>query len=86
MRLRKYIEEETITTDVEVGADAATSNKLIKVELRDEKIKSLVNKLKKKKDITVTIEPTRGKYANAIIDMPFHAPKSVMNQLSSYTV
>lgn len=81
MRLKKYIQEETVTTDVEVGADAATSNKLIKIELRDDKIKSLVDKLKKKKDITVTIEN-----GMATIDMPFHAPKSVMDQLSSYTV
>jgi hypothetical protein len=81
MRLQKYLQEETITTDVEVGADSVTSNKLLRVELKDSKIKSFVEKLKKKKDITVTIQDNI-----ATVDMPFHAPKQTMEFLSKYTV
>jgi len=83
MRFRKWLEEEGITTASvgELDADAVTSNKLLRVELRDNKIKKIVNMLKSRKNVKVTIED-----GIATIDMPYDVPKDVMSKLSPYTV
>lgn len=82
MKFKDWLEEEMTTATVgETDADAVTSNKLLRVNLSDSNIKSIVNKLKKKKGVKVTVED-----GVATIDIPYEAPKSVMKQLSSYTV
>jgi hypothetical protein len=54
---------------------------LIRVELKDKKIKKIVNMLKSRKNVKVTIEDDI-----ATIDMPYDVPKDIMNKLSSYTI
>lgn len=43
MRFKEYIKEETVTTDVETGTDAVTSNKMIKIFVKDSE--SIMKKL-----------------------------------------
>lgn len=81
MRLKKYLQEETITTDVETGADAATSNKLLSIKTTDKTIKKILSDLKKKGAKT-----TKQKDGTVLLDIPFETPKSVMTKLSKYTV
>jgi len=81
MRFKQYIQEEITTATVDnLDADSVTSNKLLRVQLKDDKIKSLINKLKEKGvDIDV-------KDNIATIDIPYHVDKSIMKQLSKYTI
>lgn len=83
MKLQNYLLCEELTTSSvgELGADSVTSNKKIRLELKDKKIKQLLDFIKKKENTKVSI-----KNNIATVDLPYAVPKELMKKLSDYVV
>lgn len=82
MRFKQYIEEEISTATVgNLDADSVTSNKLLRVELKDNNIKKLVKFLQNRKNIKIDIKDNI-----ATLDIPYEVDKSLMKKLSGYTI
>jgi len=82
MKFRDWIYEEiTTSTTGNLGADSVTSNKLINIRLTDDKIKKIVNSLKKRKGVKVKKKDDN----NITLDLPYETPQSIMKKLSKYS-
>jgi hypothetical protein len=83
MKLQAFIisEELTTTTVGNLDPDSATSNKILKLQLKDRMIVKLVDYLKKRKNTKVTV-----KGDIATIDLPYNVPQELMKALSKYTL
>lgn len=83
MKLQTYLLTEELTTSTvgNMDADSVTSNKKLRLKMKDRKITQLVDYLKKRKNTNVSI-----KGDVATIDLPYAAPKELMKQLSNYVV
>jgi len=82
MKFRDWINEETTTgTTGSLGADSVTSNKKVTINIKDDNIKKLLKDLKKK-----GVKQKKEKDGTVTLDLPYETPKSVMKQLSKYSV
>lgn len=82
MKFRDWINEEITTSTVgNLGADSVTSNKKVTINIKDDNIKKLLKDLKKK-----GVKQKKEKDGTVTLDLPYETPKSVMKQLSKYSV
>lgn len=82
MKFRDWINEEITTSTVgNLDADSAISNKMVRINPKDSYVKKLMKDLKKK-----GVKQKKEKDGTITLDLPYETPKSVMKQLSKYSI